>query len=62
VHGCRAGLLTGRLGLRTGVTHNFADSSTKGLPTTEITIAAALQVSSRILPSELKLVPILTQS
>jgi hypothetical protein len=45
----RAALMTGRLGLRTGVTHNFSPGSIAGLPTTEITIAVrspALAVSS----------------
>ena len=35
----RASLLTGRLGLRTGVTHNFGPGSEYGLPEAEITIA-----------------------
>jgi len=39
----RAALLTGRLGVRTGVVHNFAVTSQFGLPRTEITIAEALR-------------------
>eukprot|EP01050_Picozoa_sp_SAG11_P023533 SAG11_NODE_4754_length_1779_cov_1.598214_2_plen_153_part_00 len=39
----RAALLTGRLGLRTGVTHNFAPSSMHGLPPAEITLATHLK-------------------
>eukprot|EP00050_Salpingoeca_kvevrii_P019850 m.91310 g.91310 ORF g.91310 m.91310 type:complete len:533 (+) comp8600_c0_seq3:4174-5772(+) len=39
----RAALLTGRLGLRTGVTHNFDVNSKFGLPTNETTIATALK-------------------
>ena len=39
----RASLLTGRLGLRTGITHNFAPGSAFGLPRTELTIAALLK-------------------
>lgn len=35
----RAALLTGRLGLRTGVTHNFGPGSFFGLPRTETTLA-----------------------
>ena len=36
----RASLLTGRYGLRTGITHNFGPASRGGLPTGEITLAA----------------------
>lgn len=39
----RAALLTGRLGLRTGVTHNFSPSSIAGLPTNETTFAEMLK-------------------
>ncbi|XP_038633279.1 arylsulfatase G-like isoform X5 [Scyliorhinus canicula] len=39
----RASLLTGRLGLRNGVTHNFARSSVAGLPLNEITLAQVLK-------------------
>ncbi|KAM6164331.1 arylsulfatase G [Rhynchocyon petersi] len=39
----RASLLTGRLGLRHGVTHNFAVSSAGGLPLNETTLAEALR-------------------
>ncbi|XP_006833799.1 PREDICTED: arylsulfatase G [Chrysochloris asiatica] len=39
----RASLLTGRLGLRNGVTHNFAVTSVGGLPLTETTLAEVLQ-------------------
>lgn len=39
----RAGLLTGRLGLRTGVVHNFGPSSIGGLPLNETTIAELLR-------------------
>uniref|UniRef100_A0A4W3KGY7 Arylsulfatase G n=1 Tax=Callorhinchus milii TaxID=7868 RepID=A0A4W3KGY7_CALMI len=39
----RASLLTGRLGLRNGVTHNFAVSSAGGLPLNETTLAEALK-------------------
>lgn len=39
----RAQLLTGRLGMRTGVTTNFAPSSLHGLPRTEHTIAELLR-------------------
>eukprot|EP01063_Lacrimia_lanifica_P000406 TRINITY_DN101_c11_g1_i1.p1 TRINITY_DN101_c11_g1~~TRINITY_DN101_c11_g1_i1.p1 ORF type:complete len:532 (+),score=167.88 TRINITY_DN101_c11_g1_i1:43-1638(+) len=39
----RAALLTGRLGLRTGVVHNFSPTSRYGLPRTEVTLAEALQ-------------------
>lgn len=38
----RASLLTGRLGLRTGVTHNFHQGSVGGLPLTELTLAEYL--------------------
>ncbi|XP_073420928.1 arylsulfatase G isoform X2 [Dendrobates tinctorius] len=39
----RASLLTGRLGLRNGVTHNFATTSVGGLPINETTLAEALK-------------------
>ena len=39
----RASLLTGRLGLRTGVIKNFAEQSTAGLPLNETTLAEVLQ-------------------
>lgn len=39
----RAALLTGRLGLRNGVTHNFAVTSVGGLPLNETTVAEVLQ-------------------
>ncbi|XP_066092243.1 arylsulfatase G isoform X13 [Saccopteryx bilineata] len=39
----RASLLTGRLGLRNGVTHNFAVTSVGGLPLNETTLAEVLQ-------------------
>ena len=39
----RAALLTGRLGVRTGVVHNFAVTSRYGLPQQEITIAELLK-------------------
>ena len=39
----RASLLTGRLGLRNGVTHNFAVTSVGGLPLNESTLAEVLQ-------------------
>ena len=39
----RAALLTGRLGVRTGVVHNFAVDSVAGLPRTELTIAELLK-------------------
>ncbi|XP_069786172.1 arylsulfatase G [Narcine bancroftii] len=39
----RASLLTGRLGLRNGVTHNFAVTSTAGLPLNETTLADVLK-------------------
>ncbi|XP_054831829.1 arylsulfatase G [Eublepharis macularius] len=39
----RASLLTGRLGLRNGVTHNFAVTSVGGLPLNETTLADVLK-------------------
>ncbi|NXK89911.1 ARSG Arylsulfatase, partial [Formicarius rufipectus] len=39
----RASLLTGRLGVRNGVTHNFAITSVGGLPLNETTLAEVLQ-------------------
>ena len=39
----RAALLTGRLGLRNGVTHNFAVTSVGGLPLNETTLAEVLR-------------------
>ena len=39
----RAALLTGRLGVRTGVVHNFGIDSVAGLPRTEKTIAEMLK-------------------
>ncbi|KAM4715655.1 arylsulfatase G isoform 1-T2 [Anableps anableps] len=39
----RAGILTGRYGLRNGVTHNFAVNSVAGLPLSEVTLAQLLQ-------------------
>lgn len=39
----RASLLTGRLGLRNGVTHNFAVTSVGGLPLNETTVAKVLK-------------------
>ncbi|XP_048467061.1 arylsulfatase G [Rhincodon typus] len=39
----RASLLTGRLGLRNGVTHNFAVNSVAGLPLNETTLAEVLK-------------------
>ncbi len=39
----RASLLTGRLGLRTGVTNNFRQGSLAGLPQTEVTVAELLR-------------------
>ena len=39
----RAALMTGRLGVRTGVVHNFAVNSMYGLPRTEQTIAELLK-------------------
>uniref|UniRef100_A0A1B8XZA2 Sulfatase N-terminal domain-containing protein n=1 Tax=Xenopus tropicalis TaxID=8364 RepID=A0A1B8XZA2_XENTR len=41
----RASLLTGRLGARTGVTHNFAVQSVGGLPLNETTLAEVLKKS-----------------
>ncbi|XP_053563672.1 arylsulfatase G [Bombina bombina] len=41
----RASLLTGRLGIRNGVTHNFAVTSIGGLPLNETTLAEVLQQS-----------------
>ena len=41
----RAGLLTGRLGLRTGVTHNFGPPSLHGLALNETTIAELLSAN-----------------
>jgi arylsulfatase A-like enzyme len=38
----RAALLTGRLGLRTGLTKNFGTDSLGGIPTNETTIAEML--------------------
>lgn len=38
----RAALLTGRLGMRTGVTSNFGPTSKGGIPTQELTIAELL--------------------
>ena len=38
----RAGLLTGRLGVRTGVTRNFSPFSKYGLPMNETTVAEVL--------------------
>nr|XP_006110620.1 arylsulfatase G isoform X1 [Pelodiscus sinensis]XP_006110624.1 arylsulfatase G isoform X1 [Pelodiscus sinensis]XP_014424732.1 arylsulfatase G isoform X1 [Pelodiscus sinensis]XP_014424748.1 arylsulfatase G isoform X1 [Pelodiscus sinensis]XP_014424757.1 arylsulfatase G isoform X1 [Pelodiscus sinensis]XP_025036114.1 arylsulfatase G isoform X1 [Pelodiscus sinensis]XP_025036115.1 arylsulfatase G isoform X1 [Pelodiscus sinensis]XP_025036117.1 arylsulfatase G isoform X1 [Pelodiscus sinensis] len=39
----RASLLTGRLGIRNGVTHNFAVTSVGGLPLNETTLAEVLK-------------------
>ncbi|XP_035001826.1 arylsulfatase G isoform X1 [Hippoglossus stenolepis] len=39
----RAAILTGRYGLRNGVTHNFAVGSVAGLPLTEVTLPQLLQ-------------------
>ncbi|NXU57974.1 ARSG Arylsulfatase, partial [Turnix velox] len=39
----RASLLTGRLGVRNGVTHNFAVTSVGGLPLNETTLAEVLR-------------------
>ncbi|XP_077595260.1 arylsulfatase G [Stigmatopora nigra] len=39
----RASILTGRYGLRNGVTHNFATGSVGGLPLSEITLPQLLQ-------------------
>ncbi|KAM9003379.1 arylsulfatase G isoform X2 [Sarcophilus harrisii] len=44
----RASLLTGRLGVRNGVTHNFAISSVGGLPLNETTLAQVLQETGYI--------------
>lgn len=41
----RAALLTGRLGKRTGVTHNFSPASVAGLPLNETTVAEMLKSS-----------------
>ena len=41
----RAALLTGRLGLRTGVTHNFGPTSVGGLPLDEKIVAEMLKES-----------------
>ncbi|OXB64819.1 hypothetical protein ASZ78_006557 [Callipepla squamata] len=41
----RASLLTGRLGVRNGVTHNFAISSLGGLPRNETTLAEVLRAA-----------------
>eukprot|EP00040_Diaphanoeca_grandis_P029083 m.169355 g.169355 ORF g.169355 m.169355 type:complete len:639 (-) comp31562_c0_seq1:99-2015(-) len=41
----RAALMTGRLGVRTGVVHNFAVDSMYGLPRTENTIAELLKTA-----------------
>uniref|UniRef100_A0A8B9R3H4 Arylsulfatase G n=1 Tax=Anas platyrhynchos TaxID=8839 RepID=A0A8B9R3H4_ANAPL len=41
----RASLLTGRLGARNGVTHNFAITSLGGLPLNETTLAEVLQAA-----------------
>ena len=43
----RAALMTGRLGLRTGVTTNFGTVSLGGLPSEELTIAELLPASYR---------------
>lgn len=39
----RAAILTGRYGLRNGVTHNFAVNSVAGLPLSEVTFPQLLQ-------------------
>ncbi|XP_072230028.1 arylsulfatase G-like [Leuresthes tenuis] len=39
----RAAILTGRYGLRNGVTHNFAVNSVAGLPLSEVTLSELLQ-------------------
>ncbi|XP_043959532.1 arylsulfatase G isoform X2 [Gambusia affinis] len=39
----RAAILTGRYGLRNGVTHNFGVNSVAGLPLSEVTLAQLLQ-------------------
>ncbi|XP_063816811.1 arylsulfatase G isoform X2 [Pseudophryne corroboree] len=44
----RASLLTGRLGIRNGVTHNFAPKSIGGLPLNETTLANVLKQSGYI--------------
>ncbi|XP_043383618.1 arylsulfatase G isoform X5 [Chelonia mydas] len=44
----RASLLTGRLGIRNGVTHNFAVTSVGGLPLNETTLAEVLQEAGYI--------------
>ncbi|XP_068120014.1 arylsulfatase G-like [Hyperolius riggenbachi] len=44
----RASLLTGRLGIRNGVTHNFAITSLGGLPLNETTLAEVLQQSGYV--------------
>ncbi|PIO24201.1 hypothetical protein AB205_0122280 [Aquarana catesbeiana] len=44
----RASLLTGRLGIRNGVTHNFAITSLGGLPLNETTLADVLKESGYI--------------
>uniref|UniRef100_A0AAV2LFU8 Sulfatase N-terminal domain-containing protein n=1 Tax=Knipowitschia caucasica TaxID=637954 RepID=A0AAV2LFU8_KNICA len=41
----RAALLTGRYGLRNGVTHNFAVNSVAGLPLSEVTFPQLLQAA-----------------
>uniref|UniRef100_A0A8C2ZM33 Arylsulfatase G n=1 Tax=Cyclopterus lumpus TaxID=8103 RepID=A0A8C2ZM33_CYCLU len=41
----RAAILTGRYGLRNGVTHNFAVSSAAGLPLSEVTLPHLLQTA-----------------
>ncbi|TNN74612.1 Arylsulfatase G [Liparis tanakae] len=41
----RAAILTGRYGLRNGVTHNFAVSSVAGLPLSEVTLPHLLQTA-----------------
>nr|XP_014341687.1 PREDICTED: arylsulfatase G isoform X2 [Latimeria chalumnae] len=41
----RASLLTGRLGVRNGVTHNFAVTSVGGLPLNETTLAEVLKTA-----------------
>ena len=47
----RAALLTGRIGLRTGVTGNFMPFSLGGLPRSETTIAALLKKASSAPPA-----------
>ncbi|XP_043352335.1 arylsulfatase G isoform X4 [Dermochelys coriacea] len=44
----RASLLTGRLGIRNGVTHNFAVTSVGGLPLNETTLAEVLKEAGYI--------------